>query len=105
MNEFFYGFKVTEDNKVKELRLPTRVYKMLKGERRKVYRAVFREYITTMLAWIIVSLIWSFPLKWTWNYVMPYLLGLPEINWLMAFSLYFVLCSLWKVSISTVRID
>lgn len=105
MNEFFYGFKVTEDNSVKELKLPTRVYKLLKGERRKIYRAVFRDFTATLLAKVIFGAIWAFPLKWTWNYAIPYIFGLPEINWLMAFSLFFVLSSLWKVSISTVRID
>lgn len=38
------------------------------------------------------SLVMAFPLKWCWNYVMPYLFDLKEILWGHAFCLSFI-CS------------
>lgn len=46
----------------------------------------------------VFDLLWAFPVMWAWNYVMPYLFGLPELNWLMSFCLLFILTSLWKVT-------
>ena len=37
-----------------------------------------------------MSLLLAFPLKWTWNYVMPYIFGLPVITWGHAWCLNFV---------------
>lgn len=47
----------------------------------------------------IFDLLWAFPIMWAWNYVMPYLFDLPELNWLKSFCLLFILCSLWKITI------
>lgn len=43
------------------------------------------------------NLIWSFPMMWAWNYVMPYVWNLPTLNWGRMFCLSFILSSLWKV--------
>ena len=36
---------------------------------------------------IILSILFSFPLMWCWNYVMPYLFGFKTITWLQALAL------------------
>lgn len=38
----------------------------------------------------------AFPISWCWNYVMPYLFGLPEINWKQAWCIYFLSSQLFK---------
>lgn len=37
-----------------------------------------------------IAFIISFPLKWTWNYAMPYIFHLPQITAPQAFCLYFI---------------
>lgn len=48
-----------------------------------------------------VALLLAFPLKWTWNGVMPYLFGLKEIGVVQAFCLSFVAGCLIKPSFSS----
>ena len=43
------------------------------------------------------GLLWTFVLKWAWNFVMPDIFGLPEITYWKMFALYMILSSLWKV--------
>ncbi len=55
-------------------------------------------FVTVLLAgW---GLLWSFPLMWSWNYVMPDIFGLSTITYWQMFCLYFVLSSLWKITVS-----
>ena len=42
---------------------------------------------------IIIKVLLCYAVKWLWNYVMPYVFGLPEIDFLRAAALY-VLCSI-----------
>lgn len=53
----------------------------------------------------ILDLLWAFPIKWAWNYVMPYLFGLPTITWLHSFLLLIILNSLWRIQIVAVHKD
>ena len=44
-----------------------------------------------MIAFVaVINLLLAFPLKWTWNYVMPYLFNLPTLSWGQAWCLAFV---------------
>lgn len=45
-------------------------------------------------AFILLGL--AFPLKWSWNYVMPYLFDLKEITWGQAWCLSFIASMLFK---------
>jgi ABC-type polysaccharide/polyol phosphate export permease len=45
-----------------------------------------------------ISLITAFPIKWCWNYVMPYLFALKTITWGQAWCLSFLAHSLIKAS-------
>lgn len=47
-----------------------------------------------------ISLLIAFPIKWTWNYTMPYLFGWPMLTWGKAWCLSF-LCSWLLKSNST----
>jgi hypothetical protein len=38
----------------------------------------------------------AFPIKWTWNAVIPHILGLPTITWGKAWCLHFICSSLIK---------
>lgn len=38
-------------------------------------------------AWAIVGILIGFPLMWLWNWIMPYLFGLPEISFWMALGI------------------
>jgi hypothetical protein len=42
------------------------------------------------------GLLWSFPVKWTWNATMPYLFALPTITWGKAWCLGFLSSILLK---------
>lgn len=62
--------------------------------------------IGNFLGWLIIivlaSILFGYPVKWLWNYVMPDLFGLPEIGVLKAVGVYW-LCSILfrqKVTIS-----
>jgi len=44
----------------------------------------------------VLGLLLAFPIKWTWNFVIPYLFGLPLITWGKAWCLLFISNSLIK---------
>lgn len=46
----------------------------------------------------VVSLLLAFPVKWTWNYVMPYLFNLKALTWSQAWCLMFLSGVLLKTS-------
>lgn len=50
---------------------------------------------------LAISLLFCFPIKWTWNYVMPYLFDLKEINVWHAFCLSFLAGVLIKPSFAS----
>lgn len=56
--------------------------------------------IIAAIAFIIISailgVVLAFPIKWCWNYVMPYAFGLPIIGWGHAWCLSFLSGSLIK---------
>lgn len=62
-------------------------------------------YQLLMLITITLNLLWAFPVKWAWNYTMPYIFELPEIGWGKAFAILFIMTSLWKLNITTVQND
>ena len=43
-----------------------------------------------------IGLLLAFPIKWCWNYVMPYLFDFKTITWGQAWCLHFVAGSLIK---------
>ena len=43
---------------------------------------------------IMLSMLWAFPVKWAWNYVITYLFGFPPIVWLQSFALLFIVRTL-----------
>lgn len=45
-----------------------------------------------------ISLLMAFPVKWCWNYVMPYLFELKQISWGQAWCLSFLSSSLLKAT-------
>lgn len=45
-----------------------------------------------------ISLLMAFPVKWCWNYVMPYLFELKQISWGQAWCLSFLSSSLIKAT-------
>lgn len=45
-----------------------------------------------------IGLLLAFPIKWCWNYTMPYLFALKEISWGQAWCLNFVAGSLIKTT-------
>lgn len=48
------------------------------------------------------GLLLAFPIKWTWNVTVPYLLGLPTITWGKAWCLNFLAgCLIKSTNIST----
>jgi len=46
----------------------------------------------------IFGLLFAFPIKWCWNYTMPYLFELKEITWGQAWCLNFICHCLIKAS-------
>ena len=54
----------------------------------------------TMAFIAVLGLLLAFPLKWTWNYVMPYLFGLPVLTWGKAWCLSFVANMLIKATLN-----
>lgn len=43
-----------------------------------------------------IGLLLAFPVKWTWNYTMPYLFGFKTIGWSQAWCLNFLVGYLLK---------
>lgn len=58
-------------------------------------------YILTILIYATWAFVWSVPLMFAWNYVMPYLFNLPEAGYWHIWCLYVILTSLWQVKIAT----
>ena len=54
--------------------------------------------INALAVGTVVDLILTIPMKFAWNYVMPYLFGLPEVGYLRIFLLMWLLTSLWKIT-------
>ena len=50
-----------------------------------------------------LSILFCFPLMWSWNYVMPYLFGLKTLSWGQAWCLSFVCGILIKSSQTSVK--
>jgi len=48
-----------------------------------------------------IALLMTYPLMWSWNYVIPKLFGLPSISPLEAFCLYMVAGSLIKSTLTS----
>lgn len=46
----------------------------------------------------VFGLVLAFPIKWTWNYVMPYLFDFKEITWGQAWCLNFLAGCLIKAT-------
>ena len=68
----------------------------------KVLKIVLKELFGFIIAMILVAiwgLLFSFPLMWSWNYVMPYLFKLPIINYWRMYLFYIILHGLWKLTI------
>ena len=63
----------------------------IKGIIMTVMLLVFAGGLGLLLAW---------PLKWTWNYVIPYLFGLKEITWGQAWCLMWVASTLVKSTLT-----
>ena len=38
----------------------------------------------------VFSLLMAWPIKWTWNYTMPYIFSLPTITWGKSWCLFFL---------------
>ena len=55
-------------------------------------------FIVATMVMAVFDMLWAFPVMWAWNYVMPHVFELPEINWLMSFCLLFIMTSLWKIT-------
>jgi len=61
-----------------------------------VEKALFKGFsaVGIFVIFVIVSstfgLLLAFPVKWTWNYVMPYIFELPKITWKHAWCLNFL---------------
>jgi hypothetical protein len=47
-------------------------------------------FVTLVIFSSIFGLLLAFPVKWTWNYVMPYIFELPKITWGHAWCLNFL---------------
>ena len=58
---------------------------------------MFVDLRLTLIINLIWDAVWSFPVKYAWNYTITYLFGFPEITWLHAFCLYFVISSMWRI--------
>jgi hypothetical protein len=52
--------------------------------------------VLAFVAITAISLLISFPLMWSWNYVMPYLFGFKAINWGQAWCLSFISSTFFK---------
>ena len=62
---------------------------------------VIAVFIASIMAFFLiagVSLALAFPIKWCWNYVMPYLFNLKEITWGHAWCLNFLCGCLIKAT-------
>ena len=58
--------------------------------------SVFDQFVSAVLLLVIVYVFVGFLLMLTWNYVIPYLFGLPKVNYLQAVALLIVALTLIK---------
>ena len=63
-----------------------------------VIEAIIASIIGTLL-YMLWALLWAWPLMWGWNYVIPYLFGLPELHYWQMYWLYVVVISLIELKI------
>jgi hypothetical protein len=52
--------------------------------------------VTAVAVAVLLGLLMMFPIKWCWNYTMPYIFGLPVITWGQAWCLSFLCGALIK---------
>jgi len=66
---------------------------------KKIGEAVTRLFISFLVMLLVSSfgLLLAFPIKWTWNLAVTYILGLPSITWGKSWCLWFLSCSLIKI--------
>jgi len=57
-------------------------------------------FVLLLVGGALISLVTAFPLKWTWNYVMPYLFEFKAITWGHAWCLSWVTSVLIQSSLS-----
>jgi hypothetical protein len=50
----------------------------------------FFAFIGILALLALVGLLIAWPIKWCWNYTMPYLFALPVLTWGKAWCLYFL---------------
>jgi hypothetical protein len=48
-----------------------------------------------------ISVLLAFPVKWCWNYTMPYIFKLPEIGWGHAWCLVFLAGTFFKATVKS----
>jgi len=60
--------------------------KFLSNLREEKFENYF-DFLFTMLLIVLMYFIVPFIITWAWNYVIPYLFGLPHIDWTKAFAL------------------
>lgn len=58
------------------------------------------KYVFLIIFYAIIGLLLAFPVKWCWNYVMPYVFNLPLITWGHAWCLNFLSGMLIQSSLS-----
>ncbi len=61
----------------------------------KLIKAVGTAVIGMALVFFI-AVIMAFPVKWSWNYVMPYLFGFKTVGFLQAWCLMFLAATFFK---------
>lgn len=61
-------------------------------------------YIALTLTSAVIGILMAFPLKWSWNYVMPYLFSLPVLTWGKAWCLAFICRCLLKSQLITRKV-
>ena len=54
--------------------------------------------VGTLVLVFVLGPLMAFPIKWCWNYTMPYIFGLKTITWAHAFCLYLLATMLIKAS-------
>jgi hypothetical protein len=60
----------------------------------------FARWIIKIMFWVMlmgINLVWAFPVKWCWNYVVPHLWGWPELTWGQAWCFMFLVAQVKMV--------
>lgn len=60
-------------------------------------------FVLAVLLGVVIAVLMALPVMWLWNYVMPYLFSLREIDFPHAMGLVFLCQSLFKFSNSTTK--